>query len=69
MNDYNQSKFDMDINGTASYETNNIRDSLLTTYVEHRSTTRNSTVNLYYDLKLDTLGKSFQFLEITSPMF
>lgn len=55
--DFGSGHMNMDINNSSEYFTGNKQDSLLTTYAEHRQRIPTHTLNVYYDLKLDTLGK------------
>lgn len=47
----------MDIRNLSEYKTLSTRDSLLSTYAEHRQNAQTHMVNLYYDYKIDSLGK------------
>jgi len=55
--DFGSGHMNMDINNSSEYFTGNKQDSLLTTYAEHRQKIPTHTLNAYYDLKLDSLGK------------
>ncbi|AQX05127.1 TonB-dependent receptor [Elizabethkingia meningoseptica] len=55
--DLGMNRMNMNINNRSEYFTGGKQDSLLTTYAEHRERTPTHTLNVYYDLKLDSLGK------------
>lgn len=50
-------RMNLDVNNTSSYFSEMERDSILTTYAEHSEKTYTNTLNLYYDLQLDSLNK------------
>lgn len=60
---YSFSKLDynMDADGISRYETNSVVDSTLVTQQKQRWTTPTHTLNAYYDLKLDSIGKKLSF--------
>lgn len=47
----------MDIRNLSDYRTFSTRDSLLSTYAEHRQNAQTHMVNIFYDFKIDSLGK------------
>lgn len=49
--------YDMDTDGTSRYETNSIVDSVLITKQKQHWRTPTHTLNAYYDIKLDSIGK------------
>lgn len=51
----------MDIRNLSEYKTFSTRDSLLSTYAEHRQNAQTHMLNLYYDYKIDSLGKKLSF--------
>ncbi|PQA91721.1 hypothetical protein B0A69_18055 [Chryseobacterium shigense] len=55
--DISKSHSDMDIFNRSIYQTNGIQDSLLTTSSEHRKPILTHSLNVYYDYKIDSLGK------------
>jgi len=55
--DFNRQRSSMDANGSSRYESQGISDSTFTTIQNQRWKTPTHTLNAYYDLKLDTLGK------------
>jgi outer membrane receptor protein involved in Fe transport len=59
--DFGTNNINMNINNESTYKTGTVQDSILTTYAEHRYKTPSHTVNLFYDLKLDSLGKKVSF--------
>lgn len=54
---YSKLNYDMDTNGNSWYRKNNVLDSLLTTTQKQRWVTPTHTLNTYYDIKLDSIGK------------
>lgn len=56
--DFGRGHVNMDINNSSIYKTGQTPDSLLTTYAEHRYKIPANMLNLYYDLKLDSTGKT-----------
>ena len=55
--DFSQSNYNVNAENTATYFTRTIQDSILTTNENQHWKTPTHTVNLYYDLKLDSIGK------------
>ena len=58
---YGQSSFDSKATGITRYEYKNHIDSTLVTLQNQRWDTPSHTLNTYYDIKLDTLGKKISF--------
>lgn len=58
---YSKLNYDMDTNGNSWYRSNNMLDSLLTTTQKQRWVTPTHTLNTYYDIKLDSIGKKLSF--------
>ena len=56
--DFGIGHVNMNIDNSSLYKTGQITDSLLTTYAEHRYKIPSHTLSVYYDLKLDSLGKA-----------
>jgi len=48
---------DMNIRNTSVYQTGAAIDSILSTYSEHRNPVLTQTLNAFYEVKLDTVGK------------
>jgi hypothetical protein len=59
--DFNSQKYTMDSYGSSRYEKLNMTDSTLTTFQKQIWKTPAHTLNAYYDIKLDTLGKKISF--------
>lgn len=59
--DFADIKKNMDIRNLSEYKTLSIRDSLLSTYAEHRQNAQTHMMNFYYDYKIDSLGKKLSF--------
>ncbi|WP_306353126.1 outer membrane beta-barrel family protein [Flavobacterium sp. '19STA2R22 D10 B1'] len=59
--DHGRTHSNMNINNSSIYKTLQTQDSLLTTTAKHRYTTPSHTLNVYYDISLDTLGKKLSF--------
>ncbi|MBV7440877.1 TonB-dependent receptor family protein [Weeksellaceae bacterium TAE3-ERU29] len=59
--DYSQFYFDSNANGNTRYEHTNHIDSTLVTLQNQKWDSPAHTLNTYYDLKLDTLGKKISF--------
>lgn len=55
--DFNRGNDNLDIHNNYNYYSNNKLDSLLSTYSVQSGKTISHTLNLYYDLKIDSLGK------------
>ncbi|PKF72873.1 TonB-dependent receptor domain-containing protein [Chryseobacterium sp. PMSZPI] len=55
--DYGSSRYTMDSYNKSSYFTGLVSDSTLNTHAMHKWKTPTHTLSVYYDLKLDTLGK------------
>ena len=55
--DFNRGDDNLDIRNKYNYYSNSKLDSLLNTYSVQSGKTISHTLNLYYDLKLDSLGK------------
>ena len=55
--DFSDVNQNMDIQNVSDYKTFSTRDSLLSTYAEHRQNAQTHMVNLYYDYKIDSLDK------------
>ncbi|WP_142688153.1 outer membrane beta-barrel family protein [Chitinophaga polysaccharea] len=54
--DVSEIRTNMDINNTTEYLTQNIADSVLTTFSQHRNKTLAHTLNAYYEQKLNKKG-------------
>lgn len=59
--DFEKSNYNIDSYNGSRYESHSIVDSVLNTASKQRWKTPTHTVNLYYDLKLDTSGKKVSF--------
>ena len=59
--DYSNQHYNMKTDGLSHYETNSIIDSTLVTLQKQRWTTPTHTLNTYYDIKLDSIGKKLSF--------
>lgn len=59
--DFGNQHLKMNAYGTSRYETNSIMDSTLVTQQKQRWTTPTHTLNAYYDIKLDSIGKKLSF--------
>lgn len=59
--DFNSSKYNINASGTSLYERQTVIDSTLNTYQKQIWKTPTHTLNAYYDIKLDTLGKKLSF--------
>lgn len=55
--DFNNNHYTIDANGTSRYEKSGVIDSTLSTLQEQRWNTPTHTLNVYYDVNLDTTGK------------
>lgn len=55
--DVGKTSSDMDINNVTVYQTRGLTDSVLRTVSHNENPNLNQTLSLYYDQKLDTLGK------------
>ena len=55
--DYNTSRYNIEANGASLYKHQIVIDSTLNTYQRQIWKTPTHTLNLYYDIKLDSLGK------------
>ena len=64
--DFNMGKLNMDIHNASIYKTGSVTDSLLTTNSQHRYNVPSHTLSVFYEQKLDTLGKK---LNITGNYF
>lgn len=60
--DFSYGRDNIDTDNRYSYMSDNALDSLLTTQSLQKGITRVHTLNTYYDLKLDTLGKKLGFV-------
>ncbi|MCL7987179.1 outer membrane beta-barrel family protein [Sphingobacterium sp. lm-10] len=60
--DYGHSNYNSNADGASIYESNQVVDSTLNTYQKQFWKTPRHTLNAYYDLKLDTLGKKVSFI-------
>ena len=60
--DFSYGRDNIDTDNRYSYMSDNALDSLLTTQSLQKGITRVHTLNAYYDLKLDTLGKKLGFV-------
>lgn len=59
--DFGNQHYKMDANGTSRYLTNSVIDSILVTTQKQHWTTPTHTLNAYYDIKLDSIGKKLSF--------
>lgn len=59
--DFSNQHYNMKADGISHYETNSIVDSTLVTLQKQRWTTPTHTLNTYYDIKLDSIGKKLSF--------
>lgn len=59
--DFNSSKYNIDAEGTSLYEHQTVIDSTLYTKQKQVWKTPTHTLNAYYDIKLDSLGKKLSF--------
>lgn len=59
--DFNSSKYHMDTDGISQYKSQTVIDSTLTTKQKQNWETPTHTLNVYYDIKLDTTGKKLSF--------
>lgn len=60
--DYNNQKYNIDAEGISAYKRLAVTDSVLTTYQTQIWQTPTHTLNAYYDIKLDSLGKKISFV-------
>ena len=58
---YSKMNYDMDTKGISRYQTHSIIDSTLYTNQKQHWTTPTHTLNAYYDIKLDSIGKMLNF--------
>jgi len=59
--DFGDGDQNMDIRNISEYKTSAKTDSLLSTYAEHRQKSKTHMMNLYYDYKIDSLGRKLSF--------
>lgn len=59
--DFGDGDQNMDIRNISEYKTSTKTDSLLSTYAEHRQKSKTHMMNLYYDYKIDSLGRKLSF--------
>ncbi|WP_248874984.1 outer membrane beta-barrel family protein [Epilithonimonas zeae] len=59
--DFGNQHYNMDARGISRYETKSVADSTLITQQRQRWTTPTHTLNAYYDIKLDSIGKKLSF--------
>lgn len=59
--DFGDGDQNMDIRNISEYRTSAKTDSLLSTYAEHRQKSKTHMMNLYYDYKIDSLGRKLSF--------
>lgn len=59
--DFNTSKYHMDTDGISQYKSQAVIDSTLNTKQKQIFKTPTHTLNVYYDIKLDTIGKKLSF--------
>ncbi|WP_426482153.1 TonB-dependent receptor domain-containing protein [Chryseobacterium sp. R2ACT005] len=55
--DFGRSKYNIDADGQSAYLSGSVQDSVFITPSKQRWNTPSHTLNLYYDLKIDSLGK------------
>ncbi|MDR6514776.1 outer membrane beta-barrel family protein [Chryseobacterium camelliae] len=59
--DFGDGDQNMDIRNISEYKISAKTDSLLSTYAEHRQKSKTHMMNLYYDYKIDSLGRKLSF--------